>query len=181
MNDDATLLARLPAAQLAALLIETVGDPRDLARLEVACPGALRTLCPPDRGADRPTPGLPWLAARRLLERRERAWLRAHGIRVRLHRRVERRNLPFTMLTKWTRNGTLHRDDDLPAIAWSDGTRKWYQNGLRHRGRGRPAEISLSPGGKEVLYWWWRGWGVTRVMAEKLDAVAAKEYDVWEC
>ena len=29
----------------------------------------------------------------------------------------------------WFKNGKLHRDDDLPAVLWLDGTRAWYQNG----------------------------------------------------
>ena len=36
--------------------------------------------------------------------------------------------------TRWYRNamGQLHRDDG-PAVEWSNGTKSWYQNGLRHR------------------------------------------------
>ena len=49
--------------------------------------------------------------------------------------------------TRWYRNamGQLHRDDG-PAVEWSNGTKSWYQNGLRHRTDG-PA-IEYSDGGK---------------------------------
>lgn len=33
-----------------------------------------------------------------------------------------------------------HRDNDLPAIVWNDGTQYWYQNGKCHRETG-PAII----------------------------------------
>lgn len=174
------MLAALPAAELAALLIETVGDPRDLARLEVACPDALRALCPAcGAAADRPTRGLPWLPARRELDRHERAWLRAHGLRVRLHREVSHSTFSFATLTRWTRNGVLHRDGDLPATAWSDAERVWAQDGLRHRGGGRPAQIFVW-NREVVVYWWWRGRRVTRAEAESLHA-ADNDDNEWEC
>ena len=30
-------------------------------------------------------------------------------------------------------NNKLHRDDDLPAVEYPDGTKEWYQYGKRHR------------------------------------------------
>lgn len=30
-------------------------------------------------------------------------------------------------------NGMLHRENDLPAIEWSDGSKSWYYNNLKHR------------------------------------------------
>ena len=43
--------------------------------------------------------------------------------------------------TRWYRNamGQLHRDDG-PAVEWSNGTKSWYQNGLRHRTDGPAIE-----------------------------------------
>jgi antitoxin component YwqK of YwqJK toxin-antitoxin module len=29
----------------------------------------------------------------------------------------------------WYKNGTLHRENDLPAVIWPDGTQKWFKNG----------------------------------------------------
>ena len=33
----------------------------------------------------------------------------------------------------WYRYGKLHRDNDLPAIIHTNGSKEWYQNGLSHR------------------------------------------------
>lgn len=30
---------------------------------------------------------------------------------------------------KWIKNGKLHRDDDLPAVIWADGSQFWYKDG----------------------------------------------------
>jgi hypothetical protein len=37
--------------------------------------------------------------------------------------------------------GILHRDNDLPAAIWADGTQHWYKNGQKHRDNDLPAEI----------------------------------------
>src|SRR3990167_7540876 len=29
---------------------------------------------------------------------------------------------------EWRKNGVLHRDNDLPAYIWADGTQEWYKN-----------------------------------------------------
>ena len=42
---------------------------------------------------------------------------------------------------RWFQNGDLHRTDG-PAIEWSDGTKSWYQNGKRHRIDGAAIEYS---------------------------------------
>lgn len=39
----------------------------------------------------------------------------------------------------WFRNGELHRDGDLPAKIYSDGSCQWYRNGLLHRDNDLPA------------------------------------------
>jgi antitoxin component YwqK of YwqJK toxin-antitoxin module len=31
----------------------------------------------------------------------------------------------------WYKNGKRHREGDLPAIIWADGTSEWYKNGKR--------------------------------------------------
>ena len=35
--------------------------------------------------------------------------------------------------------GQLHRDNDLPAIEWTNGNKEWYFNGKRHRNNNLPA------------------------------------------
>ena len=41
----------------------------------------------------------------------------------------------------WCKDGERHRDDDLPAVIWEDGSLLWYQNGKIHRGDDKPAVI----------------------------------------
>lgn len=44
--------------------------------------------------------------------------------------------------------GVLHRDDDLPAVIWTNGDQFWYQNGELHRkditGEDLPAYIGVN-------------------------------------
>jgi hypothetical protein len=40
------------------------------------------------------------------------------------------------------RNGLRHRDNDLPAIIYASGTKKWYKNGELHRDNDLPALIT---------------------------------------
>jgi len=48
----------------------------------------------------------------------------------------------------------LHRDNDLPAVKWSDGSKMWYQNGKLHRPeKDGPAVIEKIPGG--IIYKKW--------------------------
>ena len=42
----------------------------------------------------------------------------------------------------YLRNGKLHRDNDLPAVIYTDGKQRWYQNGLTHRDNDLPAVIT---------------------------------------
>ena len=42
----------------------------------------------------------------------------------------------------WYQDGLRHRDDDLPAIVYANGTKEWYQNGELHRGNDLPAVIN---------------------------------------
>jgi hypothetical protein len=41
----------------------------------------------------------------------------------------------------WYKNGMLHRDGDMPAIVYSDGTLIWYNHGQKHRDNDKPAVI----------------------------------------
>ena len=54
---------------------------------------------------------------------------------------------------KWYKNGLLHRDDDKPAIIYGSGTNEWYKNGLLHRDDDKPA-LELRDGTK---YWYNNG------------------------
>ena len=45
-------------------------------------------------------------------------------------------------------NGKYHRDNDLPAIEYADGSKEWYQHGNLHRENDLPA-IERSDGSKE--------------------------------
>ena len=39
------------------------------------------------------------------------------------------------------KNNLLHRDNDLPAIIYVDGSKVWYQNDLLHRDNGHPVIV----------------------------------------
>ena len=54
--------------------------------------------------------------------------------------------------TEWYQNNELHREDDLPAIEFSNGYKEWYQNGQCHRDNA-PA-IECANGNK---YWYQNG------------------------
>jgi hypothetical protein len=41
--------------------------------------------------------------------------------------------------TKYKIFGVLHRDNDLPAKIWGDGSQCWYKNGQLHRDTDLPA------------------------------------------
>jgi hypothetical protein len=43
--------------------------------------------------------------------------------------------------TFWEVDGELHREGDLPAIVWADGSKVWRVRGKRHRGGGLPAIV----------------------------------------
>ena len=52
---------------------------------------------------------------------------------------------------EWYSHGEPHRDNDLPAIIYSDGYTAWYKDGERHRDGDKPAIIRAN-GAQE----WWR-------------------------
>ena len=49
-------------------------------------------------------------------------------------------DLPAIVMTngtkEWYKNGLRYRDNDLPAVEKADGTKKWYKNGKLHRDNG---------------------------------------------
>jgi len=50
----------------------------------------------------------------------------------------------------FNKEGRPHRDNDLPAVEYSNGTMAWYKNGLNHRDNGLPAVEY--PGGNKLWY-----------------------------
>jgi hypothetical protein len=48
----------------------------------------------------------------------------------------------------WWQYGTRHRNNDNPAVEWADGTKLWWQNGELHRDNDKPA-VELADGAKE--------------------------------
>jgi hypothetical protein len=51
---------------------------------------------------------------------------------------------------RWFKNGSLHRDNDLPAEVHPDGSCEWWQDGLRHRDNDLPA-VMFASGERQ---WW---------------------------
>ena len=51
----------------------------------------------------------------------------------------------------WYKNGELHRDNDLPAVIDEDCSQYWYKNGERHRKGDLPAYI-----GADGAKWWYK-------------------------
>ena len=41
----------------------------------------------------------------------------------------------------WPIHDKIHRDNDLPAIIWSNGGKEWYKDGKQHRDNDSPAVI----------------------------------------
>ena len=70
-----------------------------------------------------------------------------------LHRDNNLQALEYPDGTKmWFKNGKRHRENDLPAIEYPDETKMWFKNGYLHREGGLPAFEDLI--GKE---WWVNG------------------------
>ena len=53
--------------------------------------------------------------------------------------------------TRWLKNGLPHRDNDLPAVEYVNGTNEWWYNGQRHRENNLPAIENVN-GTKEWFY-----------------------------
>jgi hypothetical protein len=73
---------------------------------------------------------------------------------------------------EWYVNNKLHRNNDKPAIEYSDGDKKWYQNGKLHRNNDKPAIINKN-GNK---YWYKNGRWYRDNEAEKYLQPAIKWY-----
>jgi len=66
---------------------------------------------------------------KKVLSDEELEWFESKNIKVKLleEYKIEQFN------QVWYQNGKLHREDNLPAIIYPDGTQYWYQNGKCHR------------------------------------------------
>ena len=53
----------------------------------------------------------------------------------------------------YLKNNDFHREKDLPAVIWEDGSKFWLKNGSFHRDNGKPSHIY--PSGK--VAWWENG------------------------
>jgi hypothetical protein len=53
----------------------------------------------------------------------------------------------------WYQNGKLHRDNDLPAVIWANGTQYWYKNDELHRDNDLPAIVFANG----TQYWYQHG------------------------
>jgi hypothetical protein len=51
----------------------------------------------------------------------------------------------------WYKNGLIHRENDKPAIEWSNGRKEWWINGKLHRENDKPAIELFSSGLMENL------------------------------
>lgn len=63
-----------------------------------------------------------------------------------MSKRIRQRGAPIEVRRKdgsrrWYLNGVLHRGDDQPAEVRHDGTRRWFQNGVVHRENDKPAVV----------------------------------------
>lgn len=158
------LLDAIPVDVCAATIMGGfVSDVRDLMSLVQVRPNLLSTL-PQQRGSLEFTS---W----RSLTLEEKAWCAAQSIRVILPPAVctvvtnwpeMNAAVPFqnwfwmpwgTSMRVWSVDGlVLHRDDDLPAVEFSNGQKEWYQLGRRHRDNDQPAVVQANH-----EEWWMNG------------------------
>ena len=69
-----------------------------------------------------------------------------------LHREEDLPAIEYTDGSQqWYKEGKLHREGDLPSVYYADGTKGWYKEGKLHREGGLPA-IEWNGGDKEWYY-----------------------------
>ena len=74
------------------------------------------------------------------LEYGEKIWRNKKG---QIHRNYDLPAIIYANGTQeWYKENKLHRDNDLPAIIDADGTQYWYKDDKRHRDNDKPAAIS---------------------------------------
>ena len=74
---------------------------------------------------------------KRILSDKEIQWFKLKNIRLKLLETYKNIN----GYQVWLKNGLSHRDNDLPAMIYPDGTQYWYKNGIKHRDNDLPASI----------------------------------------
>ena len=78
-------------------------------------------------------------------------WFQEHNIRLKLIETIKIDD----KCQIWLLNGKRHRDNDLPAIVYKDGSKQWFWNGDRHRENDLPAIIIAGEDGAQ--YWFHKG------------------------
>jgi hypothetical protein len=68
-------------------------------------------------------------------------WFESKNIKVKL---LEEYKIDADGAQCWYQNGKYHRDNDLPAVIFSNGNQFWYKNGKFHRDNDLPAIIFLN-------------------------------------
>ena len=79
---------------------------------------------------------------KRIMPDEELQWFKFRNIRLKLLEKYEYDSKYNAHI--WYKNGNYHRDNDLPAIIFDNGTQVWYQNDVRHRDNDLPAVITLA-------------------------------------
>jgi hypothetical protein len=89
-----------------------------------------------------------------------------------LHRDNDEPAIIYSDGTKyWYKDGKRHRDNDEPAYIGSDGTKCWYKDGKCHRDNDEPA-ITYSDGTK---YWYINGFPLDERQIQLLKKINASE------
>lgn len=61
---------------------------------------------------------------------------------------------------EWLKYNTYHRDDDLPARVWSNGSKEWWFDGYIHRGSingiDQPAWVECEGSNQYMTLSWWQ-------------------------
>ena len=83
---------------------------------------------------------------------KEIKWFELKNIKLKLFETYENKNGD----QYWYKNGLYHRDNDLPAIIFSDGDQYWYKNGKINRDNDLPAVIFSD--GSQI---WCKKWKTT--------------------
>jgi hypothetical protein len=77
------------------------------------------------------------VSCKRIILNEEIKWFELKNIKLKLFETYENKNGD----QYWYKNGLYHRDNDLPAIIFSDGDQYWYKNGKINRDNDLPAVI----------------------------------------
>lgn len=73
----------------------------------------------------------------------------------------------------WYKDGLCHRDNDLPALIYAHGAKYWYKNNLRHRDDDKPAAIYAN--GSQL---WYKN-GLKHRTSNKPAVITKTKYEYW--